>query len=758
MAHFQGWLFDLYPSAQGLTFWFIDQNGEKHVCHRSFSPSFLLHLNEQDMKRACMLSQRAPARVTMSKTSKIEIYSGDTLDVLQIQVHDTMKFREVVSFFEKFFPHYAFFDSDILVQQLFLYETGLFPLCRCDVEIVNSELRSWCLNDSRDAVEYELPPLNVMLLRNATDFLPPKYQKHLSLEISYEGKTYTIDREDDAAVLESLNWHLHRYDPDILLTDYGDSSLLPRITQRAWKYKYPLLLNRDPKAHYVTSKESSFYQYGKVVHKDGSFELAGRWHIDACNSMTIAEANLDGLFEMVRLTQMPGQKQSRASIGTSMSSMQLSYAFRNNILIPSKKREPEGFKSGYTLLLADRGGLTYSPPLGYHEQIAELDFASMYPSIMVTRNVSPETVNCRCCSNKRVPELEYTICEKRLGLVPATLKAVIEKRSYYKKKKKEFKGKNDLLFKRYDGRQNALKWMLVSCFGYLGYKNARFGRIEAHETVNAFSRDIFLKAKEIAEASGFTLVHGIIDCLWLKKEGAREQDYENLCRVMQEKIGIEISLEGIYHWILFPASKQNPTITTATRYAGCYQNGEMKIRGIEIRRRDTPKFIKNMQGALLEQMSRARNVGELQQMLPELMEIARDYLSILRSGKANPMELVLRRHLTKEPKEYRNNSMSTTVSKAIESLGISLAAGEAVEYIITDQSGKNGEKAKPIALYAFEDGYDIGKYTELALKALETLFEPFGYTYEILREKFHIVKTEVKKLPLHTGQLTFLGD
>ena len=31
---------------------------------------------------------------------------------------------------------------------------------------------------------------------------------------------------------------------------------------------------------------------------------------------------------------------------------------------------------------------------------------------------------------------------------------------------------------KWDKRQNVLKWLLVTCFGYTGYRNARFGRIE----------------------------------------------------------------------------------------------------------------------------------------------------------------------------------------------------------------------------------------------------------------------------------------
>ena len=59
----------------------------------------------------------------------------------------------------------------------------------------------------------------------------------------------------------------------------------------------------------------------------------------------------------------------------------------------------------------------------------------------------------------------------------------------------------------YDRKQTALKWMLVTSFGYLGYRNARFGRIEAHEAVTAFGRESLLQAKEICEEQGFELRH-----------------------------------------------------------------------------------------------------------------------------------------------------------------------------------------------------------------------------------------------------------
>lgn len=762
--HITGWLFDVYPSSQGMTLWFIDQNGGKHCCTAKFSPSFFLGLRESDHQRALTLARQSAVPLSLRRTLRRELYSNEQWEMTEISVHHPLRFREVVRFYELYFPHFVFFNSDVLPAQMFLYERDLFPLALGEYEIDDDGvLIGWRLQDRREDLDYTLPPLSIMTLRSVGEFDQPKYQRSLQLELSYEEKTFVLEQQTAETVLEALNWHLHHYDPDILLTEYGDATLLRTLTDLAVRHKMPLLLNRDPAASYRVSRESSFWQYGKVVHKDGAFEIAGRWHLDLGNSFTMAESSLDGLFELARLTKLLPQRQGRASIGTGLSSLQFTWAYENKVLIPAKKREPEEFKTGTTLLLADRGGLIFQPPLGYHENVAELDFVSMYPSIMVDFNVSPETINCRCCHNNLVPELGYTICTKRRGIVPETLAMVVRRRAEYKRRKKQLRGTDDPMAQIYDHRQNALKWMLVSCFGYLGYKNARYGRIEAHEAVNAFARGALLAAKTIAETRGFHLLHGIIDCLWLKKEGAEEHEYELLCQEIKANVGIDISLEGIYRWICFPASKLDPLSATGNRYVGMYRHGELKIRGIEARRRDTPRFVKQMQLAMLERLKEAEGVNDVASAVPDLLSTAREYVSKLQHGTVNAKELVLRRHITKDPGEYSNNSVSAVVSQMIEEMGIPLVAGEMIEYILIDQSGKKQPfKAKPLALYAFEDGYDVEKYTEFALKAVETLLLSFGYDMEALKRCFQLpirVKRGVRKpgkKSTTTGQ--FLGN
>ena len=751
MKH-NGWFFDVYPVRNGMMVWILDEAGRMHSCFDAFQPAFYLKLKKEQEHAVQQFLHKSHFPATVSSANKTELFSGEEWRMTSISVHNPLQFNRSVQLLQKHLPHYAFYNSNIPVAQMYLYDRKVFPLAKCEFTVSeNGTLQHILLEDTFDAYDYHVPDLRIMSIKNGSGDFAVKYARTLTLEIGYENKTHTIEPNNPVEVLEAFNWHLKHYDPHVIISSWGDASFFVSLVQLSKKHNIPLLLNRDLSQEYFTTKERSYWTYGQVIHRDGAFMLAGRWHLDAENSFIMEESDIEGVIELARLTQLPMQKQSRSAIGTGLASMQMSYAYRNNILIPAEKKEGEDFKTADELLLSDRGGLVFMPELGYHEQIAELDFASMYPTLMEIHNISPETINCACCNNHIVPELHYTICEKRKGIVPSVLKPVLEKRAYYKLKKKNAATQRE--YKKYDRMQNALKWMLVTCFGYLGYKNARFGRIEAHESVNAFSREALLQAKELAEENNFHLVHAIIDCLWLYKHGATENDYLSLAQKIKDVVGVNISLEGIYNWILFPSSKTDPGIPTSGKYVGYYHHGEMKVRGIEVRRKDTPLYIKKMQAHLLELLSDVEQTSEIERRIPYILNEARFYLDELRGGRVNPRELVLRRRVQKEANEYANNNLSAVVVRELLQFAITVKAGEMIEYIIIDQSGKHSDqKAKSLLTYQLHDGYDIEKYTELLLKAVETLLSPFGYNLKHLQEYFSVGKpkrkTTEKRLPV----------
>jgi DNA polymerase I len=169
---------------------------------------------------------------------------------------------------------------------------------------------------------------------------------------------------------------------------------------------------------------------------------------------------------------------------------------------------------------------------------------------MVNLNISSETVLCTCCpdSQKRVPFNHYNICQQHIGLIPRVLKPLIERQMTYKKRITSEHERAE----EYEMKQNILKWLLVTSFGYMGYIKARFGRIECHESITDYGREILLRTMELADGMDFEILHGIVDSLWVKGRNP-----EWLCDTVTREIGIPLELKGEFRWIMFLPNKSN---------------------------------------------------------------------------------------------------------------------------------------------------------------------------------------------------------
>ena len=176
----------------------------------------------------------------------------------------------------------------------------------------------------------------------------------------------------------------------------------------------------------------------------------------------------------------------------------------------------------------------------------------------------------------------------------------------------------------YKQRKAALKWILVTSFGYLGFNNAKFGRIDAHMAVCAFARKLLLNAIHIAEDEGFQILHGIVDSMWIHKDSATENDYDCLRQKIAKETGFSLSLD-VYNWIVFLPSKNNKIVPVPNRYFGVKQNGKIKIRGIEARRHDTPNFFKECQLEILNLFSSCKTISDVKRAIYEAKSIQRKY-------------------------------------------------------------------------------------------------------------------------------------
>ncbi|MEK6810658.1 MAG: DNA polymerase domain-containing protein, partial [Candidatus Thermoplasmatota archaeon] len=261
-------------------------------------------------------------------------------------------------------------------------------------------------------------------------------------------------------ILETLNAAVRDVDPDVVLTDGGDAFTMPYLARKAAEHGVNLQLGRDPD-RFVERRGKSYFTYGKIVYKPGQYLLKGRLHLDR-GHFAYRESAMAGLAELSRLSLLMPQEQARLTPGTAISAMQVNLAVRDGCLVIWKKNRPEDFKTAEDLILGDRGGFIFEPEVGLHEGLYELDFSSLYPSIMAKYNISPECLDCSCCGGSAfpVPGLKYRLCTSRVGLIPRVLKPILERRRYYKKMKKE----PGPLEEVYRDRDAILKWLLVTTF------------------------------------------------------------------------------------------------------------------------------------------------------------------------------------------------------------------------------------------------------------------------------------------------------
>jgi DNA polymerase elongation subunit (family B) len=745
-----------------MTLWLIEANQQRRrLLDRSFTPCFYVHGPEARLTRLGQtLAARAP--VACALTERTNIWDGGALGVLQVSVHHPTQFARLVRFVHRYDPTLTLYNADLMLAPVYCWEKRIFPLAKVEVEVGEgsalprepgglpyqkarragpAEICAIACRDDEWATDYELPPLKILRTRlEGLASVNPQHGRRGTLEVEVEGEWRVLDDAEEP-VAEGLARLLRRHDPDLILSEWGDSTLFPGLLRQARRCRIELPLNRDPAYGAIQrSRARSYMSYGRVLFKESATTFFGRLHVDTQNSFIADQCDLEGLWELVRVTRLPVQYCARTTTGTGISYMQMELAYRDGVLIPEQKAEPESPKHPDELLLADRGGLVFPPRLGFFENVGELDFISEYPSIMARFNISPETINCRCCPQAaRVPELGYRVCQRRRGITSRVVERLIRKREQYKQLAaaavsdrpppvgtlalQETSAPVERR-ERYRRRRSALKWLLVTCFGYTGYKNARFGKIEAHEAINALAREKLLVAKEIAEARGFRVLHALVDSLYVQKEDATREDYERLAWEISQRTDLPMALEAVYRYVVFLPSKQALEVPVPNRFFCVPEKGAVKIRGLECRKHDTPPLVARMQREALAILAEAQDFASYCRKLEEAREVLARHLARLEAGSISLEELVISRRLTRSPHDYQHASATAIAAKQLDRSGVQLRPGEMIEYLITDaDSNYPDDRVRALTMWESWRGYDIAKYKELLFDA----FQPFEH-------------------------------
>jgi DNA polymerase-2 len=749
--------------------WLIEPNQTRHRLIDRFAPVFYVSGPDAVLGRVREEIARQPHALACRPTERMDLWERRARPVLEIEVAHPNEYSSWTRWVRRFDSSLRLYNSDLMLASLYCWQRGVFPLARVEAE-VDGEGRVLALEcrDTEWAIDYELPPIEILRVRlGGLRRVDPTHGVQTALEVEVDGRQFEFDESGEPAAV-AFQHLLARHDPDLILSDWGDATILPRLREQAARLHLALALNRDPDAEVQQSRARSFTSYGRILFKNSATTLFGRLHVDTHNSFIADKCDLSGLWELARVTKLPAQYAARTTTGTGISYMQMELAWRDGVLIPEQKAEPEDPKSPDELLASDRGGLVFTPKTGFHANVAELDFVSEYPSIMARFNISPETINCPCCPDApRVPELGYRVCRMRRGITSRVVERLIAKRGELKKLCSAARnlsrpdreggilnastcppdGSASLTtrdrqytdqpcsaeaekIQRYKLQRDALKWLLVCCFGYTGYKNARFGKIEAHEAINAVARETLLVAKEMAEERGCEILHALVDSLYVRKAGATRGEYEALAAEIAARTQLPLAIEAVYRYVVFLPSRQFEDVPVPNRFFAVAEDGALKVRGLELRRHDTPPLVARMQQEVLAILSEAHDFTGYTAKLEEAREILRVYEESLADGSVAIEDLIVSKRLTRAPSEYQKANQTAIAAQQLFGSGVRLRPGQTVEYIITDAGNRvPNDRVRAYALWDGWFGYDRRKYAELLREAFEPL--ALGHTTQI---------------------------
>jgi DNA polymerase elongation subunit (family B) len=270
------------------------------------------------------------------------------------------------------------------------------------------------------------------------------------------------------------------------------------------------------------------------------------------------------------------------------------------------------------------------------------------------------------------------------------------------------------------------------------------------EEINRLSRDILIKTKDIVQKLGYELIYADTDSVFIKNSNgiATTDQYEKIVSMLRKETGLPISIDHNFKFLVLLSLEASEKIEALKQYYGLTHEGKLVVRGVEIRRHDTPNLIKQFQTELLSTLFDCNNVEEILNKGYEnaLLLVTKAIDKIMIGGDdVTKNDLVISKLLGQDIEKYR--SLFPHVSAAIQQSSEDKhpSKGDTIRYIFTDSQHKNplcrvtsvSNTNRSNKEEAFS--YDKEKYREMILDAAETVLGYFGFDRTLYGNKKNTV-------------------
>ena len=417
---------------------------------------------------------------------------------------------------------------------------------------------------------------------------------------------------------------------------------------------------------------------------------------------------------LCRVANMPIDDISRLSISNWIKSMFYNEHRINNQLIPRSSDLPQIEATTQAGIKGKKyqGAEVLEPVSGIHFDVTVLDFASLYPSIIKTRNISYDTVCCshEVCKNNIIPYTKHWSCTKKIGMASLLIGSLKELRvNHFKVLSKKAKTEKDRDINNTIAQ--ALKVFLNASYGVIGAETFSLYFLASAEAVTAIGRNIISKTIETAKSKSLPVLYGDTDSVFVHNPTQEQIDY--LINFCKKHYSIDLEVDKEYKYLVLSDRKKN--------YFGVKKDGKLDIKGLSGKKSNTPPFVKRLFNDVLEKLKPIQNISDFNEVKQEIRYVMKTVVDDF--DKIPLDQLAFKVMIAKNPSEYKSKPQAV---KAGEQLG-SVEKGQFVEFVKT----WTDPKVCPLSMAKRKD-IDKEKYMDSLETVMSQICEPMNISMDSL--------------------------
>ena len=457
-------------------------------------------------------------------------------------------------------------------------------------------------------------------------------------------------------------------------------------------------------------------------------ELAEYCYQDAQLVLRLTQFDGEVVMKLVtalsRISFLPIEDMSRQGVSGWIRSMMFREHRLRGYIIPRSEEitESKGATSTTAVIKGKKykGGMVVDPIPGVHFQVAVLDFASLYPSIIKTWNLGYETILCNHHEDmtNKIPDTDHWVCRKKKAMESQLVGSLRDIRiKWYKPKSKETNLPPETL-SWYQVVQNALKVVLNASYGVFGSDRFSLYCPPLAESTAAVGRyDITSTIKE-AKRLGIEVFYGDTDSLFLGTPDRTKLD--ELIQWSRKELGMELEVDKNYRYVALSLRKKN--------YLGVHPDNRVDIKGLTGKKRHTPEFIKETFNQMIGILGQVQTPLDFDDARTKIKSLVQDSYSKLRNRKYSLDDLAFNMMIGKSVAGYtKTMPQHVKAAQQLRDKGDEIKAGDLVSFVKVSTSAG----VKPVRLASLHE-IDVDKYTEYIRATFEQVLDALGLDYEEL--------------------------